>query len=154
MSDIRDTPIFTDWATGRVIGAPMVEARRTIGELKGLFLDEPARLALPQDQLAYRTECWFPAKDGQEAGLWWGTTFIEPGLVGDEYFMTKGHFHAKPDRMEFYFTFAGDGLLLYMDRDRRCWAERMRPGSTHAIPAHVAHRTINTGSTVLSFGAC
>src|SRR6185437_15999218 len=38
-----------------------------------------------------------------------GTTFIEPGCVGDEYFMTKGHFHAKRNRGEYYVTAAGSG---------------------------------------------
>lgn len=146
--------ITTDWHTGHVGGPGMVRAQRSIGDLKGLFADETARAALPQDALAYATECVFPVADGTEGGLFWGTTFIEPLLVGDEYMMTKGHFHAKSDRTEFYFTFAGEGLLLLMDRERRCRAERMLPGSVHAIPPHTAHRTVNIGTSQLSFGAC
>jgi glucose-6-phosphate isomerase len=87
-------------------------------------------------------------------GLFWGTTWIEPGLVGDEYHCTKGHFHATGDRAEIYFCFQGQGRLVYMDRDRRCWMEPMSPGSVHYIPAQVAHRTVNVGEEVLSFGAC
>jgi glucose-6-phosphate isomerase len=30
----------------------------------------------------------------------------------------------------------------------------MFPGSLHYVPGKVAHRTINTGKQVLSFGAC
>ena len=152
--NIDNAPVTTCWTTGHVGGAGMVRATRSIGDLKGLFADEGARAALPQDRLAYATECVFPVADGTAGGLFWGTTFIEPIVVGEEYLMTKGHYHAKPDRTEFYFTFAGEGLLLFMDRDRRCRAERMVPGSVHPIPPFTAHRTINVGSTVLSFGAC
>lgn len=151
---IQPAALTTDWASGRVGGAGVVRARRTIGDLHGLFADEAARAALPQDRLAYATECAFPVAEGTAGGLFWGTTVIEPGLVGDEYLMTKGHFHAHADRTEFYFTYAGEGLLLLMDRARRCRAERMVAGSTHAIPPDTAHRTINIGSVPLSFGAC
>ena len=41
-----------------------------------------------------------------------------------------------------------------MDQQRNTWTEKMYPGSLHYIPAGVAHRTANTGSGVLSFGAC
>jgi glucose-6-phosphate isomerase len=151
---IRAAPLTTDWSSGHVSGAAVQRAERRLGDLRGLFADEAARAALPQERLAYATECAFPVPEGSAGGLFWGTTFIEPGLVGDEYFMTKGHFHAQADRSEFYFTFAGEGLLLLMDATRRCWAERMLPGSVHPIPPRVAHRTVNIGQTRLSFGAC
>jgi len=157
MNTISPARVSTSWTTGEVSAtgdAKVVRAERRIADLKGLFADEAARAALPQDRLAYATACVFPVADGTVGGLFWGTTFLEPGLVGDEYLMTKGHFHAQSDRMEAYFTYAGEGLLLLMDRSRRCWAERMTPGSTHLIPAHIAHRTVNTGTSVLSFGAC
>lgn len=152
--NMTSCPLSTSWTTGAVTGAGVVRTQRTIGDLVGLFADEAARAKLPQDRLAYATECAFPVAEGTVGGLFWGTTFIEPLLVGDEYLMTKGHFHARSDRTEFYFTYAGEGVLLLMDRSRRCWAERMVPGSTHAIPPDTAHRTINVGQSLLSFGAC
>ena len=145
---------FTDWTNGTVTGTGVMRTQRLIGNLAGLFADESARATMPQGQLAYATECIFPVPEGTVGGLFWGTTWIEPLLVGDEYLMTKGHFHAQCDRTEFYFTYSGSGVLLLMDRDRRCRAEYMVPGSTHAIPPDTAHRTINVGPTVLSFGAC
>ncbi|MEI8082820.1 MAG: glucose-6-phosphate isomerase family protein [Actinomycetes bacterium] len=145
---------LTNWQTGAVSGSDVVVSERRIADLTGVFADEAAFAATPADRLVYRTECVFPVAAGTEGGLFWGTTFIEPGTVGDEYFMTKGHIHAKADRTEFYFTYAGTGLLLMMDADRNCWAEEMTAGSTHAIPANTAHRTVNLGDDVLSFGAC
>jgi len=125
-----------------------------MGDLNGVFADAEAFALLPTTRLVYHTACVFPVPEGTEGGLFWGTTFIQPGTVGEEYFMTKGHFHAKADRMEAYFTYAGTGLLLLMDGDRNCWAEEMTPGSTHLIPAYTAHRTVNIGDDELSFGAC
>ena len=144
----------TDWKTGVVTGSEVQGVERRVGDLGGVFADEGALARLHPDRLVYRTACVFPVPEGTEGGVFWGTTFIEPGTVGDEYFMTKGHFHAKADRMEAYFTFAGTGLLVLMDTARNCWAEEMTPGSTHLIPPYTAHRTVNTGTDVFSFGAC
>ena len=79
---------------------------------------------------------------------------IYPGKVGDEYFMTKGHFHANMNRGEYYWGVEGEGRLIMMDQNRRVWSERMFPGSLHYIPGGVAHRVANIGYSVLSFAAC
>jgi glucose-6-phosphate isomerase len=86
--------------------------------------------------------------------LFWGTTVVEPGTVGREYFMTQGHFHAKRGRTEFYGAVAGEGMLLLMDENRRTWAEEMKPGTLHHIPPGIAHRVANTGDQPLRFVAC
>lgn len=152
--EIRTPTNWTDWTTGSVTGEAVVVARRTLADLTGVFADEPARAAMDPDQLAYHTECVFPVPEGTAGGLFWGTTFIQPGSVAGECFMTKGHFHQRADRMEAYFGFTGSGLLLMMDVDRNCWAEEMSPGSLHLIPPFTAHRTMNVGDEIFSFGAC
>ena len=35
-----------------------------------------------------------------------------PGKVGDEYFMTKGHFHTILETCEVYYTLSGQGAML------------------------------------------
>jgi len=105
-------------------------------------------------QLVYRVQMFRPVAEGVVGGLFWGTTFVEPGLVGDEYFMTKGHFHVLRNRSEYYVTTGGEGALILMDEGRRTRFELMRPGSVHYIPSSHAHRVANTGSSVLSFLAC
>jgi Glucose-6-phosphate isomerase (GPI) len=50
-----------------------------------------------------------------EGGLFWGNTTLYPGSLGDEYFMTKGHFHRTRNRGEFYVTRKGEGALLLME---------------------------------------
>ena len=76
-----------------------------------------------------------------------------PGKVGDEYFMTKGHFHSNIDRAEFYWGVEGEGMLILMNEARDVWAERMYPGSLHYIPGGIAHRVANVGNSILTFAA-
>ena len=144
--------LWMDLATGALSGIEKVA--RTLGQLKGLFRDEAAWNAMDPETVVYRVQAYCPVPEGRPGGLFWGTTFIEPGMVGDEYFMTKGHFHQVRDRTEFYVGAQGEGALILMDEDRRTWFEEMRPGSVHHIPGRTAHRVANTGSGVLSFFAC
>jgi glucose-6-phosphate isomerase, archaeal len=127
---------------------------RTVADLKGIFRDEASRSALPQSTIAYSVQSFFPVTEGTNGGLFWGSTFIEPGMIGDEYYMTKGHFHAVIDRTEIYMGVAGEGALILMDQNGKTWCERMHSGSVHCIPGRVAHRVANIGSEKLSFVAC
>ncbi|WP_316813152.1 glucose-6-phosphate isomerase family protein [Pedobacter heparinus] len=135
-------------------GDPVIRKSTTISDLKNLFKDEQLRSEMPQDQIIYDVEAYLPISEGTEGGLFFGVTRIYPGKVGDEYFMTRGHFHALSDRGEFYFGTSGCGRLILMTRDRKIRQEEMHPGSIHYIPAHTAHRVSNTGNDVLSFSAC
>lgn len=147
-------PIRIDFSTGELAGENVEEVCRTLGELGGVFRDDEAWRAMNPAQLVYRVQMFRPVAEGTIGGLFWGSTFMEPGLVGDEYFMTKGHFHALRDRSEYYVTAGGEGALILMDERRRTRVELMRPGSVHYIPSGHAHRVANTGSSVLSFVAC
>ena len=143
-----------DFDTGTLRGSGIETAVRTIADLKGIFRDARALKTLDPKAVVYRVEAYTPVAEGTEGGLFWGATFIEPGMVGDEYFMTKGHFHARRNRGEYYVTVAGEGALILMDEARQTRFEAMTPGSVHYIPGHTAHRTANTGNAVLSFVAC
>ena len=37
---------------------------------------------------------------------------MQPGRIGDEYFLTRGHIHATGNRPEIYYGEAGQGLML------------------------------------------
>lgn len=150
---IEDT-ILVDFLTGALTGTAIVEGARDLGSLKGIFGDEEALAALDQSRLIYHVQAFQPVSEGTEGGLFWGSTVLEPGLVGDEYFMTQGHFHAKRNRGEYYSTVAGFGALILMDEARNVRVEWMRPGSTHYIPGYTAHRVANIGDQHLSFLAC
>jgi glucose-6-phosphate isomerase, archaeal len=144
-----------NWAHGVLEPAPEIrETIKTLGQLEGVFQDASAWRAMDPGRVVYRVQAWCPVVEGTEGGLFWGTTLVESGQVGSEYFMTHGHFHAKRDRTEYYATIEGEGALILMDENRKTWAELMSPGSVHFIPPRVAHRVANCGNVPLRFVAC
>jgi glucose-6-phosphate isomerase len=143
-----------DWVTGALDGPEIGRSRKTLGDIRELFLDQKASQSVVTERLIYSVEWWAPVPEKTEGGLFWGVTVVEPGLVGNEYFMTHGHFHAKANRTEFYSTLQGEGALILMNEQRKTWMESMTPGSLHHIPPRTAHRVANTGSIPLRFVAC
>jgi glucose-6-phosphate isomerase len=135
-------------------GEGVEKIARRLKDLSGIFADEGAYANMEPETVAYEVSSYLPVKEGTPGGLYFGITWLYPGKVGDEYFMTKGHFHAHIDRAEYYWGLTGEGMLLCMDGDRQVWGEKILPGSLHYIPGGIAHRVANTGSVVLSFAAC
>jgi len=81
------------------------------------------------------------------------TTVLEPGTVGDEYHMTKGHFHEVRERSEVYLGLSGEGLLLLATEAGEHRVLELRAGAVAYVPGGWAHRTVNTGSEPLVFFA-
>ena len=144
-----------DWAKGILLpDARLVESVRTLGQLHAVFADEQARRAMDQNTIVYRVQAWCPVPDGTEGAQFWGTTVVEPGQVGSEFFMTHGHFHLKRDRTEYYGAVEGEGALILMNENRETRMEPMAAGTLHFIPPNTAHRVANTGKVPLRFVAC
>ena len=143
-----------NWATGMVSGPGVQTSAKTLGQIRGIFHDQEAASQLPAGQELYRVQVFAPVAEGTEGGLYWGNTTLQPGKVGDEYYMTKGHLHHIRNRAEYYATFQGEGALLLMGDDGLTRCETMRPGSLHYIPGNTAHRVANTGAMLLVFAAC
>jgi glucose-6-phosphate isomerase, archaeal len=78
---------------------------------------------------------------------------IEPGTIGREYFMTKGHFHEVRDRAEIYVGLSGEGRLLMATAAGEHVVEPMRRGTVNYVPGGWAHRSINVGDEPLVFFA-
>ncbi|MCD8194557.1 MAG: glucose-6-phosphate isomerase [Tannerellaceae bacterium] len=137
-----------------LVGNRVEKITRNIKDLKGIFQDEAAFQASDPEQVAYEVSSHMTVAEGTPGGLYFGITYLYPGKIGNEYMMTKGHYHANIDRAEYYWGLTGEGMLIYMDSNRKVWGEKMFPGSLHYIPGGVAHRVANTGSRLLSFAAC
>lgn len=142
------TPPSVDFMTGSLDGSCLVEKETRLADLSGLFADEYACSTRDPDTLLYRV-AMLPGS-GVEGDLNMGVTHIEAGRIGQEYFMTRGHLHARAEQAEYYFGLRGEGLLLLQDGVGECRLERVFHGSVHHIEGHVAHRLINTGETPLS----
>lgn len=121
---------------------------RRLSDIRPHFLDGNAD---PDDPLVYTVYALPVPPTGNN--LQCSTTVIEPGMVGSEYFMTKGHFHAIRDRAEVYIGLAGTGRLLLATEDGRHVVEPMARGTVSYVPGGWAHRTVNVGEEPLVFFA-
>ncbi|WDL84524.1 glucose-6-phosphate isomerase [Aeromonas bestiarum] len=141
-------PPILDFATGRLCGAELLEKSTTLADLHGLFADPVADAEVDSQTVLYRV-VMLPGS-GVEGDLNMGVTHLEAGRIGSEFFMTRGHMHARAEQAEYYFGLCGTGMLLLQDMAGVCRLEQVFPGSVHHISGHVAHRLINTGETRLS----
>jgi len=76
-----------------------------------------------------------------------GLTVVNPGKVGKEFFMTKGHKHKKV-APEIYIPVAGKGILLISVNGKETTYE-LKKGNLYHIPGNSGHRLINTGEKPL-----
>ena len=123
---------------------------KRLNELRGIYRDQEALdaiLAARGDIVAYEVLEFI--QPGTDIGF--GTTTMYPGRVGEEFFMTRGHFHQRRDRGEIYYTQSGEGLLLLQSREGETQTVDMKSGSCAFIPPDWAHRSINTGNVPLVF---
>jgi glucose-6-phosphate isomerase len=91
-----------------------------------------------------------PEDEGQ---VLYCTTIIYPGRVGEEFHMTKGHFHERRDRAEVYLGLVGEGYLVLQADDGTVRGVPMQPGTVAYVPPMWAHRTVNTGDEPFIFFA-
>jgi len=119
--------------------------QRHLSDMRGMYLDDTAtEEAIGQsDALLYEVHQYdVPFETGQLLVV---TTVLQPGKVGDEYYMTKGHFHEKEDRAEVYLGLQGQGCLLLETTGGEFKALPVEPGIVTYIPPYWAHRMVNTG---------
>ena len=141
--------VAIDGRTGEVSPSTSRYAKR-LSDLRGFFRDAPALEALiarEDDPIAYEVVDY--RKEGSD--LAFGTTIMRPGKVGDEYFLTRGHFHLRRECGEAYYTQSGTGLLLLESREGETRTVEMKPGICAFIPPDWAHRSVNIGVETLVF---
>lgn len=123
--------------------------KRYLSNMKGMFSDDEAfnKLLDQDDKVLYEFyELDLPNKDSD---LLFGTSIVYPGKVGNEYNMTKGHFHTILDTAEVYYCLGGKGVLL-MENPEGDWdVQEMEKGKAVYVPGRYAHRSINTGDEPL-----
>jgi glucose-6-phosphate isomerase, archaeal len=139
-----------DFDTGDMVPFGRAVTRR-LSEMGRAFANAEAVASLlgqGQDPVIYRSfGHGAPEQAGHLAHL---TTIILPGVVGDEYYMTRGHYHLK-DSAEVYLGMAGIGLMVMQARDGRLQVEELVKNKTVYVPPGWAHRTVNTGPQELIF---
>ncbi|MBZ0302488.1 MAG: glucose-6-phosphate isomerase [Anaerolineae bacterium] len=129
---------------GTIPDAPLIQTRR-LSDLSGCFADSDAENALSAaNPIIY--EVYEATQNPEVVGhLRYSTTVIRPGKVGDEYHMTRGHYHALGDRCELYYGLMGEGYLLLQTPEGEINAQRLTPGAMAYTPPYWGHRSVNTG---------
>ncbi len=117
--------------------------KRMLSQMEGMYLDNGTlnKMLSLGDRVVYEFyDLGMPENSGELA---YGTTILYPGKVGDEYFMTKGHFHAKINTAEIYYCIKGNGYLLMENIEGDTELQEMTPGVSVYVPPAFAHRSIN-----------
>jgi glucose-6-phosphate isomerase, archaeal len=122
---------------------------RKASAMRGYYADPAAleRLIASGDPIHYKVyEVPVPEEYGH---LMYCISELEPGLVGDEYFMTKGHYHSVVQTGEIYLCLRGEGFMVMKTADGRVVAEPMARNRMVYVPPYWAHRSVNTGTEPL-----
>lgn len=139
-----------DHQLATIAGQPRVE--RYLRDLEGLFADSLAysQYSHQANPLVYSVSSVESAN--QEGDLHFGLGCIQPGRVGAEYFMTRGHLHTWREAAEVYMGLQGKGLMLLEEESgQRLWSEPLEANQVVYVPGGVAHRTVNIGTTPLIY---
>lgn len=137
--------VMMDMQTGMLDPTRQTVERR-LSDMSGMYQVTPEA-----DRLAYRVFL-IPVPEANSE-LQCSTTVLEAGTVGDEYLMTKGHFHQVRDRSEVYVGLSGEGMLVMATEGGDHVVQPITPGSVNYVPGGWAHRSVNVGSDPLVFFA-
>ena len=129
---------------------PQDQIARHASDMRGYYADEVALehlIAAQNDPLHYETfESAVPEEYGQ---IKFCISKLYPGVVGEECFMTKGHYHTVPQTGEIYLCLKGQGLMMMKLSDGTCQWQQFVPGRMVYVPPYWAHRSVNTGADPL-----
>lgn len=148
--DLDELVVRINIETGRLEPYTRKIVRR-LSDMKDFYYDKEAvqRILAKEDPIIYEVYAWERSTD--EGNLSFATTILNPGKIGDEYYMTKGHFHSKRDRAEVYITLSGNGKIVIQDEDGDASVLDLVPNSIIYVPPRHAHRTVNIGNKPLIF---
>jgi glucose-6-phosphate isomerase len=138
-----------DFALQGGLSQKAVSTKRRLSQMRGMFADTAAYEKTLQagDPLIYEFyELGAPERPGDLA---FGSSITYPGKLGNEYYMTKGHFHTILETAEVYYTLSGEGFMLLENPEGDTSLQPLSPGNALYVPPRYAHRTINTGAVPL-----
>lgn len=117
-----------------------------LSDLGGLYRDDEAYArALAEDDGA--PVYWVESSTSEPGpgGLITGISVLEPGSVGEEYAMTRGHLHAIADRSELYVGLSGQGVMILDTVAGDSTVVEIGPGQAVYVPGGWVHRSVNVG---------
>lgn len=121
--------------------------RKSYRDLTGLYADTAAFdaiLAEKANQIAYEVTSYTPGD--KTSDLIMGVTRMAPGRVGREFYLTRGHIHARGDRPEVYYTLSGRGIMQMESPEGEVRLVEMGPQQICYVPPFWIHRSVNVGN--------
>lgn len=139
--------LTVDPGVGTLLGGTGRYEKR-LADLAGIFRDDVAyRAALAATRDPDAPVYWVEeSRFVDSGGLITGISVLEPGSIGDEYHMTRGHLHERPERSELYVAVAGRGVMLLDSLTDETRAVEISVGEAVQVPGHWVHRSVNVGS--------
>ncbi len=140
MSDLPFT--FVIPAPGAIPSRVDNHIQRRLSAMKGQFLDQATfgKMLAEDNRLIYEVyEIHRPEVAGE---LLMGISIVHPGKVGQEFYMTKGHFHTVIDTSEVYYCLRGEGYMVMETPEGETSVEPLSPGKVLYVPPRWAHRSV------------
>lgn len=123
---------------------------RRASDMRGYYNDADAleKLISHGDPIHYEV---FEVPVPEEYGhLMYCISKLQPGRVGAEFFMTKGHYHTVIQTGEIYLGLQGEGFMVMKTPDGRYNEQPIGRGKMVYVPPYWAHRSVNTSSDCLT----
>lgn len=143
-----------DPASGTLTNATGTYKKR-LEDLGGVYADQAAFAAACAEtpgRIVYRVEEVRPPD--ARGNLIFGVTHMEPGRIGAEFFVTRGHIHARGNRPETYRGESGHGLMLLESPEGETRILEIAPRMTVYVPPFWIHRSINIAGAPLVMSFC
>lgn len=120
---------------------------RRLSSMQGMYQDQAAYAAMlaQDDTLLY--EVYGISRPHVAGELLQGVSIVHPGKVGNEFFMTKGHFHEVLETGEVYYCLSGQGMMVMETPEGEWSVQEFRPGNVLYVLPRWAHRSVNTSLT-------
>ncbi len=144
-----DSGFLVDFDTTTGVSKTAKTTQRRLSQMKGMFYDEKHtdKILEKEDPVIYEFyELGCPERAGDLA---FGTTILYPGKAGNEYYMTKGHFHTKIDTAEVYYILDGEGYMVMENLKGDTVEMPMAKGQVVYVPRGYSHRAVNIGDKPL-----
>ena len=117
---------------------------RHLSDLKGQFADQDAYQAMMDEEDCVLYEVYEIRRPEKEGEILSGISILRPGKVGDEFFMTKGHYHSVLETAEIYYCLNGEGFMVMENPEGETSVEPLSPGNVLYVPPRWAHRSVCT----------
>jgi len=137
-----------DLADG-VMQNPSHHLMRRASDMRGYYRDSLALDALVAAGNPVHYEVFERPVPNEYGHLMFCISELKPGCVGEECFMTKGHYHQRVNTGETYLALRGTGYIMMKTTNGQCRYEEFHRGRMVYVPPYWAHRSINTGAEPL-----